>query len=193
VADLAAYRGFIGAGGENFRPDKLPGHARPKIAIRSGPHFSGALLACIGGNLVWRVTMPTLPSGRRIEFSLDRFHALLGRMDRDCACEIADLLNDPDDLLNVLDVVHFGADDTPFFAGYVASGWMAYAAEWSSTDRQALRDLLASDETRFRRAEAIDYVKATLLGAANRAITYPYVNPGDIRCSGSIEAPRLRQ
>jgi hypothetical protein len=158
-----------------------------------GHVFAGAFIARVDRILVWRVTMPTLPSGRRIEFSLDRFHALLGRMEFDRASEIAALMNDPDDLLSVLDVVHFGTDGTPFFAGYVASGWLAYAAEWTCADRDSLRDLLASDEARFRRTEAIDYIKALLLGTPNGIVCYPYVNPGDLHKTGLVKASTLRQ
>jgi hypothetical protein len=138
--------------------------------------------------------MPILPSGRRVEFSLDRFHAFLARLDCHQARRLAALLNDPDDLLNVLDAVHFGAEDRqPFFAGYVASDWTPYAAEWSSADREALRDLLASDEARFRRAEAIDYIRGLVFDRPNRPMAYPYVNPVDLHDGGLVAGSRLRQ
>ena len=74
--------------------------------------------------------MPTLPSGRRIEFSLDRFHALLGRMERRQARVIAGNLGNADDLLFVMDAVHFSLQDgTPYFAGYVAADCATVAAD----------------------------------------------------------------
>ncbi len=65
--------------------------------------------------------MPTLPSGRRIEFSLDRFHDLLGRMAPEQARVITGNLGTVDDLLFVMDAVHFSLQDgAPYFAGYVS-------------------------------------------------------------------------
>lgn len=108
--------------------------------------------------------MPVLPSGRRIEFSLDRFHALLGQMELDRAFIIADALRDPDDLFLVLDAVHFSVESgKPYFADYVAAAWESHAADWSLADREALRAWFASDSARFYRAEAIDSIKALLL------------------------------
>ena len=95
--------------------------------------------------------MPTLPSGRRIEFSLDRFHALLGRMERQQARVIAGNLVNADDLLLVLDAVHFSLQDgTPYSAGYVAADWATYAADWSTADRQALQAWFASPKRAAR-------------------------------------------
>ena len=51
--------------------------------------------------------MPILPSGRRIEYSLDRFHALLARMPLPDAQRTVTALKEPNDLLYVLDVVEF--------------------------------------------------------------------------------------
>ncbi|MCK9388837.1 MAG: hypothetical protein M0Q22_10675 [Sulfuritalea sp.] len=108
--------------------------------------------------------MPVLPSGRRIEFSLDRFHALLGQMDMEQAFIIADALHDPDDLLLVLDAVHFSLESgKPYFAGYVAADWETRVADWNTEDRNALRAWFASDSARFHRAEAIESIKALLL------------------------------
>lgn len=115
--------------------------------------------------------MPVLPSGRRIEFSLDRFHALLGRIEREQAFAIADALQDPDDLLEVLDAVHFSLEGgKPYFADYVAANWERHAADWSVVDREALRAWFASDSARFHRAEAIDGVKALLLELASEPV-----------------------
>lgn len=140
------------------------------------------------------IIMPMLPSGRRVEFSLDRFHALLEQMDRRQARAIAASLDHPDDLLFVLDAVHFSlADGAPYFADYVASDWTTYAADWSTVDRQALQAWLASDEARTIRAEAIDYIKALLLDRPGTAIPYPYVIPGDIRHPGAVAGSPLRQ
>lgn len=111
--------------------------------------------------------MPVLPSGRRVEFSLDRFHALLGRMELEHAFVIADALREPDDLFAVLDAVHFDlVSGKPYFADYVAADWEFHAADWSQADREALRAWFASDSARFHRAEAIDGVKTLLLELA---------------------------
>ena len=138
--------------------------------------------------------MPVLPSGRRVEFSLDRFHALLGQMGNHKARRIAETLNNPDDLLFVLDAVHFSlADGTPYFADYVASDWRPYAAEWSAADRQALADWLASDAARLSRAEAIGYIKALLRGRKDSPMYYPYVIPRGFPQIGAHEGSMLRQ
>lgn len=103
--------------------------------------------------------MPVLPSGRRVEFSLDRFYALLGQMELPNALSTADALRNPDDLLMVLDAVHFSIEDgTPFFANYVASDWESYAAEWSNEDRTALQAWFLSPSARYWRAEAIETI-----------------------------------
>ncbi len=105
--------------------------------------------------------MPVLPSGRRIEFSLDRFHALLGRLHPEQALAIANALRDPDDLLPVLDTVNFSSQSgAPFFADYVAADWEVCAMDWNPTDREALRQWFASDSARHYRAEAIEHIKA---------------------------------
>lgn len=118
--------------------------------------------------------MPVLPSGRRVEFSLDRFHTHLERVGDMAARAIVRQLDDPDDLLLVLDAVHFGIDDgLPCFAGYVAADWAAGAADWSMADRQALQAWLFSGAAREIRAEAIDYVRSLYLGSPG-ALAYPY-------------------
>lgn len=100
--------------------------------------------------------MPVLPSGRRIEFSLDRFLAMLDRLDERTAVGLADALEQPDDLLPVVDVVHFDADgNNPYFAGYVAADWEQHARDWTIADRQALRQHLAGEVSQSARAEAI--------------------------------------
>ena len=138
--------------------------------------------------------MPTLPSGRRIEFSLDRFHTLLERMGRHRACAIARNLNDPDDLLFVLDAVHFSLKDgAPYFAGYVATDWMTYAADWNTSDRQALQAWFASPEARGTRAEAIDYIKGLLLDHPPGLVSYPYVVQDRFPQVGMMECSRQLQ
>lgn len=139
--------------------------------------------------------MPTLPSGRRIEFSLDRFHGLLQRVGPRQACALVDQLDEPDDLLFVLDAVHFGITDSePYFAGYLASDWKARAADWSTADRQAMADWLVSKTAREGRAEAIEYIKAQILGEQPcSSLAYPYVIPGELRHPGAFEAPLMRQ
>lgn len=136
--------------------------------------------------------MPTLPSGRRIEFSLDRFHALMARGGSCLGQELAARLVEPDDLLHVLDAVHFSrAEGQPYFAGYVASDWATYAADWSTADRQFLQDWLFSPAAREVRAEAIDYIRDRLLGQFCGRVPYPYqVQDGLVADQAT---PRLRQ
>lgn len=137
--------------------------------------------------------MPTLPSGRRIEFSLDRLHGLLRRLGRGEARLIAAQLNDPDDLLFVLDAVHFGiADGKPYFAGYMASDWKTGAADWPTADREAMAQWLSSGTARSARAEAIDYIKCSV-GMSGAGMFYPYVMAGEAAHPAVFEAPRLRQ
>ena len=138
--------------------------------------------------------MPTLPSRRRIEFSLDRFHALLGRMAPKQARAVAWSLNDPDDLLFVLDAVHFSLEDgAPYFAGYVAADWATCAADWSTADRQALQAWFVSPEARDARAEAIDYIKGLLLEGPDGRVAYPYLIQRESGRTGVMEGSRLWQ
>lgn len=138
--------------------------------------------------------MPTLPSGRRVEFSLDRFHTLLGRMDGRQARAVAANMHDADDLLFVLDAVHFRLEDgSPYFADYVAADWRTRAADWSAADRRALQTWLASAEARRTRAEAIDYIKTLWLDDPGSAVPYPYVLTQEPARAVSLAAPRLRQ
>ena len=138
--------------------------------------------------------MPLLPSGRRIEFSLDRFHALLRQMSAEEARQLAATLHDPDDLLSVLDAVHFSlADGKPYFADYVAADWRPYAADWSAADRQFLQDWLASPAARFHRAEAIGYIKTLLLDDQDHRVFYPYLIVNESLHPGAHQDFRLRQ
>lgn len=138
--------------------------------------------------------MPILPSGRRIEFSLDRFHAMLRHMDSQQTREIAENMEHPDDLLLVLDAVHFSLQDgTPYFADYVAADWTVYAADWTASDRQALDFWLFSAEARAHRAEAMLYIRTLLLDHPGSAVAYPYLITRDVTHSGAHEGSRLRQ
>lgn len=138
------------------------------------------------------IAMPVLPSGRRIEYSLDRFHALLASLDGTRAQQIAATMEDPDDLLFVLDAVHFSRNDgAPYFAGYVAADASTHAADWSSDDRQALQSWLFSTEARAKRAEAIGYVKSLMTGRFDVAYPYALVREQD-NCSLQ-RAPLRRQ
>lgn len=138
--------------------------------------------------------MPVLPSGRRIEFSLDRFHALLERMDPPLARLIVNNLNVPDDLLSVADAVHFSLQEgAAYFAGYVAADWAAYAADWSEADRQALQAWFDSAAARRARAEAIDYIRALHGADAGPTPDYPYLMANAQHQTGFAPAPRLRQ
>jgi hypothetical protein len=138
--------------------------------------------------------MPTLPSGRRIEFSLDRFHALLESLDRLQARQVVDNLNDPDDLLFVLDAVHFRLeDDLPYFADYVAAEWATYAADWSTADRQTLQGWLFSVEARQARIEAIDYIKGLYADRPSGLTMYPYIVQDSLPPAGLMAGSMLRQ
>jgi hypothetical protein len=124
--------------------------------------------------------MPVLPSGRRVEFSLDRFHALLRLMDAGKARQVAENMRDPDDLLFVLDAVHFSLEDgSPYFAGYVASDWKICTSDWKTADREALQAWLASPDARAARAEAIRYIQSLVRGGHD--IDYPYALVHDAR------------
>jgi hypothetical protein len=136
--------------------------------------------------------MPTLPRGRRVEFSLDRFHAWLDRIGPDAAQAVVRGLEEADDLLYVMDAVHFSlADGQPYFAGYVAADWTAAAADWSTADRQFLQAWLVSPAAREARSEAIDYLRDLVLGESSGQVPYPYrVQDG---LDGGPESSRLRQ
>jgi hypothetical protein len=119
-------------------------------------------------------TMPVLPSGRRVDFSVDRFHALLGQMELERAFVIAEALQDPDDLLFVMDAVHYCQESgQPYFADYVAADWESRASDWSQADQDALRIWLAGDAARFHRAEAISNIKLLLLELAMEQTSQP--------------------
>ncbi|HEX8989898.1 MAG TPA: hypothetical protein VF816_18205 [Rhodocyclaceae bacterium] len=136
--------------------------------------------------------MPILPSGRRIEFSADRFHALLRLVDPVQARRIAANIQDAHDLLFVLDAVHFSVQDgTPYFAGYVAADWRSYAADWNTADREALEAWLMSDEARAGRDEAMRYVKSLVFGLPN--VPYPYELAHDMHVVGAHSGSLLRQ
>lgn len=138
--------------------------------------------------------MPILPSGRRIEFSLDRFHAHLGRIGHTSAHEIVSQISTPDDLLFVMDAVHFGiADGQAFFAGYVAADWQSCAAEWSQSDRQALQAWLVSAAARKARAEAIDYIKRLYGEGLGSSLAYPYLMACERHRAGMTAVSALRQ
>jgi len=138
--------------------------------------------------------MPTLPSGRRIEFSMDRFHALLDHMDPAAARRLAGQVREADDLLFVMDAVHFRCDDgRPYFAGYVAADWVTQATDWSAADRQFLQAWLAAPATRQARADAVDYI-AVLYGAESESLPdFPYRMASPGHQAGRIAAPRIVQ
>jgi len=120
--------------------------------------------------------MPVLPSGRRVEFSLDRFHSLLEQMPFAQAVAVIEALVSPDDLFFVLDAVHFRLDDgAPYFASYVAADWKQYAAEWTTSDRLALEAWFASDPAVAGRRDALHYVRSLWECESIDPTDYPYV------------------
>ena len=148
----------------------------------------------MGTAFLIEIIMPVLPSGRRVEFSLDRFHALLQQIGRGEAMKITENLQHPDDLLFVLDAVHFSQNDgRPYFADYAANNWQPYAADWPNDDREALRTWLASESARLTSAEAIDYIKALVWDHGGRPVRYPYVIPGASHHGFVHEGSMLRQ
>jgi hypothetical protein len=96
-----------------------------------------------------------LPSGRRVEFSLDRFQALLSRMPLTEAKRTVSGLRDPNDLLFVMDVVEFTPSGEPYFSNRIAANFDTYAIYWTHDDQDALAAWLESDSATYFRAEAI--------------------------------------
>jgi hypothetical protein len=135
--------------------------------------------------------MLTLPSGRRVGFSLDRFQQFICAQDSTKAQRIVECLQNPDDLLFVLDAVHFSlADGSPYFAGYVAADWTGYAADWPMADKEMLAAWLFSEETRFYRAEAIRHIRSLVLDRDEAPEASPFTVLGQPTL---FSAPRLRQ
>ncbi len=100
--------------------------------------------------------MPVLPSGRRIEFSLDRFHAMLARMTVADAKNTIAGLREPNDLLFVMDVVDFDPiTSQPMFANKIAAYFETYAIHWDYEDQEALATWIESESATYYRAEAI--------------------------------------
>jgi hypothetical protein len=106
--------------------------------------------------------MPQLPSGRRVEFSLDRFHAMLEQMEPTAARSLIESIQDANDLLWVLDLVCFDGLGRPHFAECVAADWQDLAREWSEDDRAAFDDYLSSEAATGYRAEAIEGTRVLL-------------------------------
>jgi hypothetical protein len=104
--------------------------------------------------------MPMLPSGRRVELSQDRFMAHLGQLDIEAAARIYHALQEPDDLLFLLDVICYSEGDcNPYLAGFVASDWEANAQDWPKDDRKSFSAWLFSDSVRQTRSDAISNIK----------------------------------
>jgi hypothetical protein len=99
--------------------------------------------------------MPMLPSGRRVEFSIDRFRALLSRMPVTDAKKTVSALREPNDLLYVMDVVEFTPAGHPFLANKIAADFESYAITWSVDDQDALAAWIESDSATYYRAEAV--------------------------------------
>jgi hypothetical protein len=108
--------------------------------------------------------MPQLPSGRRVEFSLDRFHAMLEQIEPDAAHNLIESIQDANDLLWVLDLVCFDGLGRPHFAECVAADWQDLAREWSEDDRISFGEYLTSEAATGYRVEAIEGTRV-LLGA----------------------------
>lgn len=115
--------------------------------------------------------MPVLPSGRRIEYSLDRFHALLARMPLTDAQRTVAALQEPNDLLYVLDVVEFDGNGEPYFANLMAHQFELYALHWPHTDQDALAAWIDSETARYYRGVAIREIHDMVAEVAERSRT----------------------
>ena len=119
--------------------------------------------------------MPILPSGRRIDYSLDRFHAWLARMTLPQAQKTIANLTEPDDLLHVLDVVfHDPFTGKPFYANRVAADFSSYAACWSQSDQDALAVWIRSEAATCHRAAAIAGIHAMVAEVADCQVKMPH-------------------
>jgi hypothetical protein len=115
--------------------------------------------------------MPTLPSGRRVEFSLDRFHALLARMTMPEAKKTIAGLKEPNDLLYVMDVVFIDSTTgQPYFANRLAANFETYAITWTHEDQDALVAWIESDSATYYRAEAIANIHGMVAEIEERAL-----------------------
>jgi hypothetical protein len=107
--------------------------------------------------------MPNLPSGRRVELSQDRLMAMLKNLKLDAAVAIYHSIQEPDDLLSLLDVIYFSPKgETPYYANFVASDWEANAQDWYEDDRAVFRTWLLSAESRTARANAMRSIKQAM-------------------------------
>lgn len=114
--------------------------------------------------------MPMLPSGRRVEYSLDRFHAMLSRMTLPEAKKTTACLQKPNDLLYVMDVVFVDSTNgRPFFADRVAADFESYVSTWSFEDQDALVAWIESDSATYYRAEAIANIHGMVAEIEERA------------------------
>lgn len=114
--------------------------------------------------------MPMLPSGRRVEFSLDRFHALLARMPLAEAKKTVSALREPNDLLFVMDVVEFTPSGEPYFSNRIAANFETYAIYWTLDDQDALAAWIESDSATYYRTEAIANIHGMVAEVEERSI-----------------------
>ncbi len=114
--------------------------------------------------------MPTLPSKRRVEFSIDRFQAMLARMPVAEAKKTIAALREPDDLLFVMDVVEFTPSGQPYLTNRIAANFDTYAIYWSHEDQDALADWIESESATYYRAEAIAGLYAMVSEVEERSL-----------------------
>lgn len=105
--------------------------------------------------------MVHLPSGRCVALSSDRIRAYIRQFNVESASRLYGALQEPDDLLHILDVVYFeqAGNGPPYFAGYLASQWEAYAQDWPSRDKAIFRDWLHSGLCQLARQDLLDSIK----------------------------------
>ena len=103
-----------------------------------------------------------LPSGRCVALSSDRMVAYIQHFNAESAARLYGALQEPDDLLHILDVVYLGpqaTDGMPYFAGYVASQWETYAQDWPTKDKEAFRNWLHSGNCHAARQHLLHSIK----------------------------------
>ena len=108
--------------------------------------------------------MVHLPSGRCVALSSDRMLAYIRQFNVESASRLYGALQEPDDLLHILDVVYFeqAGNGTPYFAGYLASQWEAYAQDWPSHDKAIFRDWLHSGNCQSALEELLCSIKGEM-------------------------------
>jgi hypothetical protein len=85
-------------------------------------------------------------------------------LDVHSASSIYYALQEPDDLLMVLDLVYIDSDNSksPYFAGFVVADWEDHAIDWTEEDKLAFRAWLFSPLCRQSRIDLLETIKREL-------------------------------